>query len=62
MEDARMRFKDLCDLPRQGYWARSLSPQSADVWATALRSLPEEVWKFALNAAHDTLPHNANLK
>ena len=31
------------------------------VWAEAVQGLPDEQFKFALNAAHDTLPHNANL-
>ncbi len=30
-------------------------------WAKAFQSLPNKSFKFALNAAHETLPHNANL-
>ena len=33
----------------------------AKVWASVVKALPEEQMKFALNAALDTLPHNANL-
>lgn len=33
----------------------------SSVWAQALWELPEKVMKFTLNAAQDTLPHNANL-
>ena len=31
------------------------------IWSKAIQLLPDECLKFALNAAHDTLPHNANL-
>ena len=43
-------------------WLDRLSTSSsAVVWAEALESLPPETFKFALNASHDTLSHNANL-
>ena len=32
------------------------------MWAKAVQALPSNTMKFALNAAHDTLPHNANLQ
>jgi len=32
-----------------------------DPVSQAVQSLPEDEFNFALNAAHDTLPHNANL-
>ena len=35
--------------------------QASSIWAQALWELPERVMKFTLNAAQDTLPHNANL-
>ena len=40
---------------------RSCEEGAAHVWALAPQQLPEGAWKFVLNAAHDTLPHNANL-
>ena len=52
---------DLRNLPRQGHMIRSTTPNTATIWAKAVQSLPEEPFKFVLNAAHDTLPHNANL-
>ena len=48
-------------LERQGHMGRCMDLKCAKVWATVVKSLPEEQMKFALNAAVDTLPHNANL-
>ena len=39
----------------------SLDHNSGDIWAQAVQSLPERAFKFALNVAHSTLPHNAIL-
>ena len=33
----------------------------ANLWSDVVQGLPPECMKFALNAAQDTLPHNANL-
>ena len=60
-EDESARKDHLLSLPRQGELSRMAIPSTAKAWADALRSLPPEVFKFALNASHDTLPHNANL-
>ncbi len=60
-EDDDNRLTELQSLPRQGHMIRSTSPDTASIWATAVQSLPEDSFKFVLNAAHDTLPHNANL-
>ena len=60
-EDEQARQKHLLNLPRQGEMCRIATPSAAIVWANALESLPSESFKFALNASHDTLPHNANL-
>ena len=38
-----------------------MDQECAKVWASVVKALPEEQMKFALNAALDTLPHNANL-
>ena len=48
-------------LPRQGHMIRATTPDIATIWAKAVQSLPDDSFKFALNAAHDTLPHNTNL-
>ena len=46
---------------RQGQMSRCTSSEGAPIWAKVVQSLPEEQMKFALNAAVDVLPHNANL-
>ena len=48
-------------MPRQGHLIRFSNSNTATCWAEAVQSLPDEPFKFILNAAHDTLPHNANL-
>ena len=48
-------------LEQQGHMRRCMEIQCAKVWAVVVESLPEEQMKFALNAALDVLPHNANL-
>ena len=48
-------------LERQGHMGRCMDLECAKVWATVVKALPEEQMKFVLNAALDTLPHNANL-
>ena len=60
-DEKEARLTDLRNLPRQGHMIRSTTPNTATIWAKAVQSLPEEPFKFVLNAAHDTLPHNANL-
>lgn len=61
-EDEKIaRVAEVHNLPRQGHMIRSSEDGAAEIWAEALNQLPEGAWKFALNAAHDTLPHNANL-
>ena len=60
-EDDHARLSQLQSLPRQGHMVRSFPPDMPAVWAEAVQGLPDEQFKFALNAAHDTIPHNANL-
>ena len=60
-DEVTTRVAELEGLPRQGHMIRTCKNGEADVWTQAIQQLPEEAWKFALNAAHDTLPHNANL-
>ena len=64
MEDADKQWAQLCSLLRQAQLAREVAATTspADIWASDLQLFPEEVWKFALNSAQDTLPHNSNLK
>ena len=40
---------------------RCMDQECAKVWVSVVKALPEEQMEFALNAALDTLPHNANL-
>ena len=35
--------------------------KSADLWSSTVQSLPERVFRFALDAVTDTMPHNKNL-
>jgi len=55
------RLTSLQTLSKEGQLNRLLTPQAAEIWAKVVESLPDEILKFALNAALDTLPHNANL-
>ena len=48
-------------LPRQGELHRLMERDAATLWSETVQKLPPEAIKFALNAAQDTLPHNANL-
>ena len=59
-EDER-RETELKSLEKQGQMMRTASPDGASLWSKAVQSLPAEKMRFALNAAVDTLPHNANL-
>ena len=56
-EEVTAHVAEVQDLSRQGHMFRSCEEGAA----LALQQLPEGTWKFVLNAAHDTLPHNANL-
>ena len=60
-EEEVVRLTGLQSLPRQGHMIRATTPDTATIWAKAVQSLPDDSFMFALNAAHDTLPHNANL-
>ena len=41
--------------------SRCTAPKAASIWSAVVQTLPDEQMKFALNAAVDILPHNANL-
>ncbi len=61
MVEHESRLDSLKSLPRQGQMLRFATPEAAPIWAKAIQSLPQRVFKFALNTAHGTLPHNSNL-
>ena len=50
------------DLQKQGEMLCTTTSDTAAVWAKAVQTLPFNTMKFALNAAHDTLPNNVNLQ
>ena len=54
-------FDNLQSLERQGQLSRCTNPSCAPIWSRAVLALPEDQLKFAINAAGDVLPHNANL-
>ena len=60
-EDTASRLAHTSSLPVQGLTVREYEGSAAQNWSTAVFSLPEWVFKFALNAVTDTLPHNVNL-
>ena len=55
------RLEHSRSLPRQGELHRLIEGDAATLWSETVQKLPPEALKFALNAAQDTLPHNANL-
>ena len=59
--DADSRAGQAKGLPKQGQLLREGDDVSAQLWAAAVSALSSDSLKFALNAATDTLPHNANL-
>ena len=63
--DASRRKSELKALPVQGLLFTTITTLTTDpttIWTDAIRSLPNECYKFVLNAAHNTLlPHNSNL-
>ena len=54
-------LKHSVSLEHQGKLFCTVNANAASVWAKTTQSLPSAQMKFALNAASDTLPHNANL-
>ncbi len=60
-QEITSRMSTVLNLPRQGGMIKSSKEGAAEIWAQTLNTIPENEWKFVLNAAHDTLPHNANL-
>ena len=60
-EDTAARLAHTTSLPVQGLTVWEFEGHAAQTWSTAISTLPEWCFKFALNAVMDTLPHNANL-
>ena len=52
---------NLQSLVKQGHISRSTDSKSTSVWSETVQSLSGKQMIFSLNAAVDTLPHNANL-
>ena len=50
----------LLSLDKEGHMFRCTSTDAAEIWGESLICLPDDVWKFALNSALDTLHHNTN--
>ena len=60
-ESFEERHQHLVSLEKGGQMFSIASIDAADIWERALVQLSDDQRKFALNAALDTLPHNANL-
>ena len=56
--DNEARLAHSAGLSVQGQTVRDFHGRAADLWSTTVQSLPECVFKFALSALTDTLPHN----
>ena len=59
--DAQRRLQHARGLEHQGQLLRATEDKASDIWSSAVQQLPPQVLSFSLNAAQDTLPHNANL-
>ena len=60
-EDDHEILREVQGLEKQGQMSRCATPEGAKIWWKALEKLQDEHFKFSLNSAVDTLPHNANL-
>ena len=59
--DAETRLQHARGLEHQGQLLRTIDDKAANTWSSAVQQLPPLVVTFAMNAAQNTLPHNANL-
>ena len=59
-EDDKERLSQLRNLEKQGQ-IMSMDGDEVEALANTIQSLPSKLMRFTLNAAIDTLPHNANL-
>ena len=60
-EDRLMRYDHTTSLDHHGSIYKSIDEDAANVWANTIWSLKSSIFKFALNAFQDVLPHNKNL-
>ena len=60
-QDAEFRCSHAATLIIQGKFLSRSCNESALAWSKAVQSSSSQLLKFAINAAQDTLPHNANL-
>ena len=60
-EVRRKYLEHSMSLNTQGKLFQLVDNNASSIWAKAIQTLPPTEMKFALNAANDTLPHNANL-
>ena len=61
MDEVTERLAHATSLKVQGSIFRIVERAAASIWSKAAESLSPALMKFAMNAAQDTLPHNANL-
>ena len=60
-QDVQKRLAHATSLQVQGKFFQWSCDESALAWSRAVQSSSSPLLKFAINAAQDTLPHNANL-
>ena len=61
VRDKERRLEHAKSLQHQGQLLRATDQKAANIWSSAVLQLPPEVMKFSMNAAQETLPHNAQL-
>ena len=59
--DTEARLSHSMDLVVQNQPLKDNTSRAPRLWSSTIVTLPERVFKFALNSLTDTLPHNANL-
>ena len=61
VDDVDKRLEHAKSLRHQGQLMRVTASKASSIWSSAILHSPSQILKFALNAAQNTLPHNANL-
>ena len=59
--DTKSRLSHSTSLTVQNLPMKDNTSRAPRLWSSTIETLPERVFKFALNSLTDTLPHNANL-
>ena len=59
--DTERRLYHARGLEHEGQLLHATDDKAAEMWSSAVMQLPPQVLSFSMNAAQDTLPHNANL-